>query len=326
MQYQRFCTRCGAPLDGSGRCPQCSGQNGAANKKRNARVRRQPRGGEDRKRLLLVIAALLAALLLLAAVILILHLRGSGGRAQDDPDATEEAPETFDPEVSYASVVEDCSYALRRIEQGASADDLEGDLNPLLQPWIKSGFNYREGEAYSYAFYDVNGDGVEEMLIGRKNENQDDIVIVDVLVWRDGAPARLCEPYETKELTFSSGFIPFGYLISEKGEIAFDFGWNIDYCSMICGTISESGTFLVREGLFGFYSMSESAAVDFAVWAYYLLPCDDPAMSYGQFIDEYLGRAPEDGERLDYGQHTRNWGWDYYSIRFELIEPDWRAF
>ena len=304
MRNQAFCSRCGAPLDAQGVCMRCDGQ----------RNRVQPPAPKRSNTALWIIVAVLAAAV---AALVILLLRGRGGEAAARPG---KAVAEIDAAVYYDPVVQEYDSVIRRLAAGEDWSVIRSELKP--DSVLRSCDYLEYAESLDYAYYDVDQNGVDELLIGEWNDYYAEIEIIDILCVDGDAVRHLLPAFTRETLIYAPGDPGAVFSVSSDGEIWFTPSrpLNIDVFGYWKGVVQPDGSLLISEMVVAVYTVNEDAPYNYYHWYN-----DDPAMSAEDLFEQYFldeGKEPE----MIYGTPQ-----DMHELARMIlgvtdpIEPEWTA-
>ena len=190
---------------------------------------------------------------------------------------------------------------------------------------------HRQDSPFYYAFRDIDGNGVPELLIGTFTFWSGKIEVVDIFCMNGDTPVPLFRPMSREYLNFHEGEIPAFMRIFPDGTIFAKMGFSEDIPAYMSVRIAADGcSTSVQRGMIAMYTyLNPSNPNDpDAVYYTYSRACPNPGMAYDEFlfwcVDETTYQNPDEA----YGIHNdyEEWAMQMCSGGSAPVTPGWIAF
>ena len=234
------------------------------------------------------------------------------------------------PEELYASVL---------AEYRDSADELRTNHTVTAAGSRRVYLNADTREQVYYAFHDIDGNGVPELLIGAPvYQTNQSLQIIDIFGLNGETPVSLFKPMKNEYYYLSTGLYPMFHegeiptfsRIFADGTICARLGVDEEVATYVRTRLASDGhTLMTLQGLFANYTYLNPATPEEPSEAYYAYSenCENPNMDYDDFIInclELYGAPFLQSEPYGVQNDYDDWTVRYCSQNGAMISPEWK--
>ena len=271
------------------------------------------------KRSAAVLWVIIGVLLLAVCALAFLLLHGRGGDGGDSRPGR--AASEINTALYYDPVVEQYDTVFRRVSSGESWSVIQSELEPDSP--LRSCDYLVYTEALYYARFDVDHNGVDELLIGVWNDYYEEIDVRDILCIDGDHVRHLLPPFTRESLIYAAGDPGDIFCVTTGGEIWFrpSRPLNIDIFGYWKAVVQDDGSLLISEMVVSVYRVSGDVPYDYYHWNN-----DDPTMTAEDLYEQYFLNKEKEPEMIS-GTPTDNHEFIEMILGVtDKIEPDWQSF